>query len=117
MRGKAEMSIVEVNALGGIATAFLIIAGSIIGVWYRLVLRIERVRDEGHAANMAIKDELHAFKLEASGRYASIGYLKDVEERLIKAIDNLTVQHERARTDLNKRLDRLLEKLDHHDRK
>lgn len=39
--------------------------------------------------------ELDDYKLEVSKEYASIGYLKDVEERLVQAINKLGMAMER----------------------
>lgn len=74
--------------------------GGLVGVWYRLVLRIEKVAGD-----------LYEYKLQVTKEYASIGYLKDVEERLIKAIDRLTDQSEKSRKDTSDRLDRVLSEL------
>ena len=49
----------------------------------------------------ALARELDAFKLQVSKDYATTGYLKDVEERLVKAIDRW-----------GDKMEKLVEKLD-----
>lgn len=83
------MSVSDIIALSSLG--FVIVA-AILGVWWRLHLRISDV-----------KDDLHEFKLEAAKTYATAATIKEVEERVVSAItrlgDRLDRAFERKRSD------------------
>jgi hypothetical protein len=73
----------------GIGLLFAI-ASAIAGVWYRLADRINQLREE-----------LSNYKLEVAKEYASTTHLKEVEIRLVTAVESLT-----------QRIDRLIDRMD-----
>lgn len=62
------------------------VGGAVIG----FVLRgMQKAIDEAKASAQRARDDLHAYQLAASERFASIAYLKDVETRILTAIEKL----------------------------
>lgn len=73
------------------------------GLWWRIEAAITKVREDGDkriaalaehvsANNKALADfktELADYKTEVAKEYARNGYLRDVEERVIKRIDSI----------------------------
>lgn len=68
-------------------TAMIVIFGAGAGVWYRL-----------HGQAESVRRDLDAFKLEVAKSYATQHSIREVEERVVQAIDRL-----------GDRLDRFLE--------
>jgi hypothetical protein len=68
----------------------VLILGAVFGAWWRVEARI---RGSEEVARKAIK-ELAEFKLIAAEKYASHEHLKEVEQRLVSAIDKLSDQIE-----------------------
>ena len=49
--------------------------------------RINRLRDDNERKVASLRDEISTFKLEVAREYASQSHLKEVEERLTRAIE------------------------------
>lgn len=87
-------------------TALLVIAGSVSGIWIRLEKRfnavrddLEKLRDIHKADLMTVRENLTQFKLDVADRYVRTGYLKDVENRIMKRLDDLISEIHQMRQD------------------
>ena len=60
------------------------------GIWKSLANSISDVDEKLNSKSAAIEQRLNDFKLEVAKEYASISYMKDVEERLVGAIKSLS---------------------------
>lgn len=70
---------------------FLIVTGSAVaGVWWFLFNSILAARRELQSEIQRIRQEFTAYKLEVAQNYASVEHLKEVETRLVNAIEKLT---------------------------
>jgi len=52
--------------------------------------RITRVREDHNRDHAELRRELNEYKLQVQREYASVDHLKEVENRLVKAIDDLS---------------------------
>jgi len=70
------------------------------GALYWIIQRVRgvevRANEAKETAAKAAKD-LATYKLEAAEKYASIGYLKDVEERLVRVLERIEDRLENLR--------------------
>lgn len=67
------------ESLLGTIVSLVVIAGAVAGMWYSLASSIKQV-----------EKDLASYKLQVTKEYASIENIKQVEERLIKSIDQLS---------------------------
>lgn len=76
------------------------VAGAVLGVWWRMVLRIQSAKDEAEDKIEALRQlveknraeaakNLDAFKLDAAKEYATTTMIEQVEERVVAAINRL----------------------------
>jgi Tfp pilus assembly protein PilO len=70
--------------------SLLAIAGVCSGAWWFLFSYNLATRKELQKEIQGLRQELAAYKLEVAERYASVDHLKEVESRLVMAIDKLT---------------------------
>lgn len=73
-----------------------------IGIW--MINKQARTEARHDASIVMLKDELSQFKVVVAQTYATNTYLKDVEQRVVTAIDKL-----------DKKLDRVLDRMPGHD--
>lgn len=71
-------------------TALLVLTSALGGAWWFLFSQNLSTRREGQKENQQLRQEFAAYKLEVAERYASVEHLKEVETRLVSAIDKLT---------------------------
>jgi hypothetical protein len=63
------------------STAFIGTIGGIVGIWWRLNVAIQKIRDE-----------LGAYKTEVAEKYASHSAMRETEGRIFDRFDALTVR-------------------------
>ncbi|WP_420411586.1 hypothetical protein [Roseibium sp.] len=71
-------------------TALTVIIGAVAGAWWFLFSSNLATRRECQKETQQLRQDLAAYKLEVAERYASVDHLKEVENRLVNAIDKLT---------------------------
>ena len=64
-------------------------AGMLAGVWWRLHQAIDKVRHENALQSAATAHVIAEFKLEVARNYATTGSIREVEQRVVDAIDRL----------------------------
>ena len=93
---------IEAALIGVAATIGL----GLIGWAWRLQEKISSTRGELDQKVVNVREELAAYKLDVAEKYVSTQKLDDVENRMVRAVDEL-------KRDLNRRLDDLLQTLRH----
>lgn len=82
------------------------------GLWWRLEAAISKVRDDAQKKidavtaeaqrNIdAVRADLAEYKTEVAKDYARNGYLRDLEDRVLKRIDGLTTEIHGLRSDIS----------------
>lgn len=66
------------DSLGAFLTVLTLVAGAVGTVWWRLHVRIQRTADA-----------LAAYKVEVAEKYASTASMREVETRLVEAMNRL----------------------------
>ncbi|MAY64016.1 MAG: hypothetical protein CML29_17575 [Rhizobiales bacterium] len=86
--------------LSAFLVAIVVVGGALAGIWWRIHQTISKVRDEGSAERRALSarieevrakgaKELDTYKLEVANRYATADAIREVEGRVVEAINRL----------------------------
>jgi ABC-type transporter Mla subunit MlaD len=73
-----------------VVAEIVVIAGAFAAIWNSLANKIDAAVTATETKTDKLVTDLNDFKLEVAKEYASITHIKDVEERLVKAIENLS---------------------------
>lgn len=83
------MESVNWAALGVLAMVLVAVARGLLGRIAALAEQIRKLAEKVDAVQLHGTQELAAYKLEATRQYASIGYLRDVERRLLAVLEEI----------------------------
>ena len=76
------------------------IFGALGGVWLRIERALAAVSAAAGAKHDALRAELNEFQIKVASEYARNGYIRDVEERVLKRIGEVVSELHLLRTDL-----------------
>lgn len=77
------------------------LGGALAGLWWRLEAAITKAREDTQKKIDAVTADLAEYKTEVAKEYARNGYLRDLEDRVLKRIDGLTTEIHGLRSDIS----------------
>jgi hypothetical protein len=83
---------------------FIAAAGALLALWARLEVIVTSLREE----NRRTRDELIAHKVHVAQEYARNGYIREVEDRVIKRIGEVVSEIHSLRMEINNAVNRLV---------